>query len=123
MDQLEGTWNIQLCAGPSGIEELLEGAKVTITPDEATWTLEGVDVKGKTTPKGGKLWGEISFKGESYYYEIGARTPPPPITAKPCTYGIFSQLHPDQRGGGDLGDPGIWTAEESGTTSGTDSVG
>jgi hypothetical protein len=115
MDQLKGTWNIQLCAGPSDIKELLEGAKVTLATDEATWTLEGVDVTGSTTPKGGKLSGELSFKDQSYYFEIVAQTPPSSITAKPCTYGIFSQIHANLRGGGDLGDPGLWKAEESGT--------
>jgi|GEM_PF-4382048 len=115
MDPFEGTWDILLCTGPSDIEPLLKGAKVTIAKDGATWTLEGVAVPGSATPEGGKLWGELSFNSKSYYYEIVVRTPPEPITAKPCTYGIFSQLYPNHGGGGDLGDPGIWKAEESGT--------
>lgn len=114
MDPFVGTWNILLCAGPSEIEALLKGAQVSIAKDLVLWTLEGVPVSGSTMSEGGKLWGELSVDGKSYYYEIVARTPPPPITGKPYTYGIFSQIAPNQGGGGDLGDPGVWKAEESG---------
>jgi len=115
MDPFVGTWTILLCAGPSDIEALLKGAQVSIAKDVATWTLGGAVVPGSTTHEGGKLWGELSLNGTSYYYEIVSLTPPPPISAKPYTYGIFSQIYPNEGGGGDLGDPGVWKAEESGT--------
>lgn len=113
-DPFEGTWSKLVCTGPPDIQNLLEGAILTIANDTVTWAFKGMPAPASTTLDDNKLWGELIFESKSYYYEIAARTPPQSLTApKRYLYGIVSQNHRD-RSGGDLGDPGTWKAEESG---------
>lgn len=122
MDPFIGHWSNLKCGGSLDIQDLLREATLMINPNLGvpgnhlvSWkfTTEADPVPASVTTADGKLWGQFPAQGASYYYEIVARTPPEPITAKGYLYGIVCKIDKSRSGGGeDLGDTGTWKAEE-----------
>jgi hypothetical protein len=117
-----GTWSALQWGGCSAIKNLLQDATLIIGgTGEVLWGIPGKTVPPSTPElKSDKLHGEFHVQetDRRYYYEIAARTPRVP-TQKRCIYGIVCEV-PKPGGtsnlgsGGDLGDPGTWTSQESG---------
>jgi hypothetical protein len=113
-DEFEGTWGNLKCHDPFDIEQLLAKMDhLKIHNDHVKWHLKtGADLDSTMyEKKNEKLSGHFLLGGHQYYFEVSLRTPPSSLTQpKHYIYGIVSPIN----GNGDLGDPGTWTAQESG---------
>ncbi len=117
-DPFVGCWNCAMHAFPDDIESVLGGSILEISESyEVTWTRLGTDpISSTASLQPGKLSGTFMAGEKKHYYEIAITTPSRDLgVGSPRIYGIVCRIDEDANGGvgGDLEDPGTWTAEET----------
>lgn len=107
------TWTNLVYDRPHEIKKWLDGAALEILDEHrVVWTLPHAPSPELTPsyPVDGKLCGDLLIGKISCYFEIARCAQSAGMPERRWIYGVIAV----RGGNGDLGDPGTWTAEESG---------